>query len=51
MKKLLLSLFVISSMLVGCSNDIDATQAEQIAIQTAIDEGYTNLSCIPTTTR
>lgn len=42
MKKILLSMFVLSVILVGCSNSINSNEAEEIAIQTAIDEGYTN---------
>ena len=42
MKKMLLSMFILSVILVGCSNSINSTEAEEIAIQTAIDEGYTN---------
>jgi hypothetical protein len=40
MKKILLSIFLLSIILVGCSNSITSNEAEEIAIQTAIDEGY-----------
>ena len=42
MKKYLLHMFVLSVILVGCTNSINSNEAEEIAIQTAIDEGYTN---------
>lgn len=40
--KNMLIVFVIVHLLAGCSRSIDAKQAEEIAIQTAIEEGYTN---------
>ncbi|MFC4411617.1 hypothetical protein ACFOZY_14410 [Chungangia koreensis] len=38
----LLMLFVMVQLLSGCSKGIDAKEAEDIAIQTAIAEGYAN---------
>lgn len=40
--KKILILFVMVQLIAGCSNEIDAAEAENIAIQTAITEGYTN---------
>lgn len=42
MKNMLLSMFILSVILVGCSDSIDSNAAEEIAIQTAKDEGYSN---------
>lgn len=43
MKKFLLPiLLILSLILVGCSSTITANEAEQLAIQTALDEGYSN---------
>lgn len=42
MKKTLLFALLISTVLGACSNSITAKEAEEIAIQTAINEGYVN---------
>lgn len=42
MRKILLTIIFICLFLVGCSNTITSKEAEQIAIQAAIDEGYSN---------
>ena len=42
MKKILLPILLLSIILVGCSNSITSSEAEEIAIQTALDEGYAN---------
>lgn len=42
MRKIFLSIILLNVILIGCSNSIDSNKAEEIAIQTAIEEGYSN---------
>ena len=46
MKKIMLSILLFSLILVGCSSSISSNEAEELAIQTALDEGFLALSSI-----